>query len=66
MLNIYDALQGRPVVDKYLSVVGEVKEPVMLHVPIGTPVIDCVRAAEPQLADYALILGGPMMGRQLT
>ncbi len=66
MLNIYDALAGRPVVEKYLSVVGEVKEPVMLRVPIGTPVADCVRAAEPQIADYALVIGGPMMGKQLT
>ena len=28
---------GRPVVDKFLSVVGEVKEPVMLHVPWAPP-----------------------------
>ncbi|MGI6181296.1 MAG: 4Fe-4S dicluster domain-containing protein [Agathobaculum sp.] len=66
MLNIYDALAGRPVVEKYLSVVGEVKEPIMLRVPVGTPVEDCVRAAEPQIADYALVIGGPMMGKQLT
>lgn len=63
MLNIADALEGRPVVDKFLSVVGEVEEPVMLHVPIGTAVTDCVRAASPKISDYALILGGPMMGK---
>ena len=63
LLNIFDAIQGRPVVDKFLSVVGEVKEPIVFHVPIGTPILDCVRAAEPTISDYALILGGPMMGK---
>ena len=63
LLNIFDAIQGRPVVDKFLSVVGEVKEPIVFHVPIGTPILDCVRAAEPAISDYALILGGPMMGK---
>ena len=65
LLNIFDAIQGRPVVDKFLSVVGEVKEPILFHVPIGTPILECVRAAEPAIRDYALILGGPMMGKVL-
>lgn len=65
LLNIFDAIQGRPVVDKFLSVVGEVKEPILFHVPLGTSVLDCVRAAEPTIHDYALILGGPMMGKVL-
>ncbi len=63
MLNIAGALDGNPVVDKFLSVVGEVEEPVMLHVPVGTAILDCVKAANPRLSDYALILGGPMMGK---
>lgn len=66
MLGIAGALEGRPVVDKFLSVVGEVEAPVMLHVPIGTAVTDCVRAANPRLRDYGLILGGPMMGKPLV
>lgn len=65
LLNIFDALQGRPVVDKFLSVVGEVKAPIMLHVPVGTAITECVKAAEPTIGDYGLILGGPMMGKVL-
>lgn len=37
VLNIADALEGKPVTDKYLSVVGEVQRTSLLHVPIGTP-----------------------------
>ena len=66
LLNIMDALEGVPVTEKYLSVVGEVKEPILLKVPVGTALTACVAAAQPRLADYALIVGGPMMGKTLT
>lgn len=66
VLHVMDALEGKSVTDKYLSVVGEVKEPVVLHVPVGTPLKECVQTAEPNLADYGLIIGGPMMGRPLA
>lgn len=66
VLNIADALEGKPVTEKYLSVVGEVSRPLLLRVPIGTPVLECVEAAGPSLAEYSLILGGPMMGKQIT
>ena len=52
--------------EKYLSVVGEVKAPIMLHVPVGTAITECVAAAEPTIGAYSLILGGPMMGKPLT
>ncbi len=66
VLNVLDALEGKNVTDKYLSVVGEVKEPIMLHVPLGTSLRECVAAAHPTMSDYALIVGGPMMGKPLT
>ena len=66
LVHIYDAMNGVPVTDKYLSVVGEVERPLMLHVPIGTPLTDCIRAAVPKTEDFAVILGGPMMGRVVT
>ena len=49
LLNIFDALQGKNVTDKFLSVVGEVKAPIMLHVPVGTAITECVAAAEPTI-----------------
>lgn len=66
MLNLFHALHGGAVTDKYLSVVGEVKEPVMLKVPIGTAITECIAAAGVKLRDYGVILGGPMMGKTLT
>ena len=62
VLNIVDAFEGKPVTDKFLSVVGEVKHPVMLSVPLGTSVRACVEAACPTISNYAVIMGGPMMG----
>lgn len=64
VLGIYNAVTGqKKTTEKYLSVVGEVKEPVMLKVPIGTSIRECIQAANPTISGYAVILGGPMMGR---
>ena len=66
VLNIADALEGKAVTEKYLSVVGEVTHTMQLHVPIGTSVLECVRAAKPTISECALIMGGPRMGKRLT
>ncbi len=67
VIGVYDAVtSGRNVCDKYLSVVGEVQEPVMLKVPIGTSVRECIEAAHPVISDYRIILGGPMMGKVIS
>lgn len=66
MCNLYDALQGENVTWKYLSVVGAVKEPIMLYVPIGTHLTECIEKACPTISDYAIIVGGPMMGKVQT
>ncbi len=66
LLGVLDALEGQSVTEKYLSVVGEVKEPIMLKVPVGTALTECVAAAVPNFEDYGLIIGGPMMGKFFT
>ena len=67
MLNLYEAVnEGKPVCEKYLSVAGEVKAPLMLCAPIGTSVVECIEKAQPTLRDYVAIIGGPMMGRLVT
>lgn len=65
LLNVLDALEGVPVTQKILSVVGEVGEPLLFQVPVGTPLLQCVAAAGPTCARFGLIVGGPMMGKIL-
>ncbi|SHJ49626.1 Na+-translocating ferredoxin:NAD+ oxidoreductase RNF, RnfC subunit [Geosporobacter subterraneus DSM 17957] len=64
MINIYEALQGKPVTHKYIAVLGEVKDPKLLKVPVGTSAARCIAAAGgPLTEDYCVIMGGPMMGQ---
>ena len=64
---IYEAMEGRPFTQKYLTVTGEVKHPVIAKVPIGTPVVECLKlAGGPMLSDYVVVNGGPMMGKLMT
>ncbi|WP_432663250.1 4Fe-4S dicluster domain-containing protein [Wukongibacter baidiensis] len=64
MVNTFEALNGNPVIEKYVTVIGEVNTPCILKVPIGISVGKCIEAAGGSLLnDYAVILGGPMMGR---
>lgn len=64
VLNIYEAMNGTPVTEKYVSVLGEVNSPKIIKVPIGTSVLECIRAAGgASIKDFVLIMGGPMMGR---
>ena len=44
---------------------GAVKETKMFHVPLGTAVTDILKAVQIIPGDYAVILGGPMMGKML-
>lgn len=66
VLSIADALEGKPVAEKFLSVTGAVKTPVMCVAPIGTPVRDVLAKAELSVKDFAVISGGPMMGKMLS
>ena len=66
LLNIYKALKGSPVIMKHVTVAGEVRSPGVYIVPIGTRAIDCIAlAGGATVEDFAIIDGGPMMGRLL-
>jgi len=64
IVNIARAVDGQPVTRKYVTICGEVKEPVTTVVPVGTSIGDCLR----QLAggcttdDPVILTGGLMMG----
>lgn len=62
--NIYRALNGQPVTHKYVTVTGEVANPITLYAPIGITVSELISlAGGVTISDYAIVFGGPMMGR---
>lgn len=65
VLNIYYGTLGiKPVCEKYVTVTGAVKNPVTLKVPLGMTFEELIAlAGGTDLKEYALINGGPMMGK---
>ena len=64
MLNIYYAItEEKGVTHKYITVTGEVKNPITLRVPLGITVAEVLKlAGGTTIDDYTLINGGPMTG----
>ncbi len=62
--NVYRAVERDiPVIDKLVTVVGEVEHPITVRVPLGTSLKDVVAyAGEVTVKDPAYLVGGPMMG----
>lgn len=61
--NVYKALNKEPVTHKYVTVIGEVKTPITVLAPIGTPLENLIKMAGGiTISDPAYIIGGPMMG----
>ena len=67
MACIYDANSDIPFTYKYLTVNGEVKNPTVLRVPVGTSFQRCLELAGGALRErYFVVSGGPMMGAPMT
>ena len=62
--NVYRAVwENKPVTEKYVTVVGEVEQPITVRVPIGTRIRDVVAMAGKLTTKKPVyLLGGPMMG----
>lgn len=66
-LNMYRAMEGKSVTHSYVTVSGVVPHAVTLCVPVGMAMKEVVALAGiNDLTGYAVIDGGPMMGRVLT
>jgi Na+-translocating ferredoxin:NAD+ oxidoreductase RnfC subunit len=64
-LNIHRATQGKPVTRHYVTVTGEVAQPCLVDAPIGATAADLIAAAGGATVEpYAIVRGGPMMGRR--
>ena len=65
LVNIADAVEDIPVTHKLVTVTGEVKNPITIKVPVGTPMKLLIKEAggPDEGQGYALIEGGPAMGK---
>ena len=65
LAQVADALEGKPVTERLVTVAGEVAHPVTLKVPIGAPLGALVKAAggPDNLDGHTLIVGGPATGK---
>ncbi len=64
LLNISEALKGNNVINKFVTVNGEIKNPMTLAVPVGTPVSTLIDFCGGNTTDdFRVLDGGPMMGK---
>ncbi|MBP2636036.1 MAG: Respiratory-chain dehydrogenase domain 51 kDa subunit [Firmicutes bacterium] len=67
LINVAEALTGQPVIDKYVTVTGAVNKPATFKVPIGMAIRELIQlAGGATVANYAVVDGGPMMGKLTT
>jgi len=68
MLNAYNAIKNKkPVTSKYVTITGEVANPITVQVPLGITVKELVDlAGGATTKDPAFINGGPMMGKLVS
>lgn len=63
LANVAAAEEGRPVVDKVVTIAGAVRDPLTMRVPVGTSWSECCEAAGGiTVAKPWLFVGGLMMG----
>ncbi len=65
MLNTANAIKnGKPVTSKFITIAGEVKNPITVEAPLGITYGELIQlAGGATIDDYVIIAGGPMTGR---
>ena len=64
LFNMAEAVEGRPVTRKVLTVTGEVANPISCAVPVGITLRELIEiAGGPTIDDYTVFVGGLMMGK---
>ena len=55
---------NKPVIEKTIAVTGEIKKPMLVDVPIGISIKECLDACGgANNSEYHVVIGGPMMGK---
>lgn len=64
LFNIAHALNGTPVTDTWVTIGGDVPQPLTIHLPVGRPVRACVSLASTDCSPvtHLCLDGGPMTG----
>lgn len=66
MYETYRALENIPFIRKHVTVAGEVNDPTVIEVPIGTSIKECLALAGGVITTDCIVLsGGPMMGNAI-
>lgn len=67
VLNVYYAMQGKPVTYTYVTITGEVDKPATYKLPIGISYRDALKLCGAEnLEGKAAVDGGPMMGKVIS
>ena len=67
LFNISRAVRGEVVTDKFLTVAGEVHQPKVIKVPIGTRAEQVIEwAGGVKIGEWAVLCGGPNMGELIS
>jgi Na+-translocating ferredoxin:NAD+ oxidoreductase RnfC subunit len=66
LYSVANAMDGIPMIRKIVTVTGEVKNPSVIEVPVGTKIKACIdHCGGFAVSDPVVVVGGPMMGRFL-
>jgi len=63
LINLCEASEGKPVICRYVTITGAVKNPSTVEFPIGTSLMEAIQSVGGVTIDnYRILLNGPMMG----
>lgn len=63
MVNIAEAVNGKPVTERLVTLGGAVDRPKVASIPIGTAFSEIIPRLGVRIDDYVILVNGPMMGR---
>jgi Na+-translocating ferredoxin:NAD+ oxidoreductase RnfC subunit len=63
MANIADAVNGKPVTERIVTLGGAVTNPKVAFIPVGTAFSEIIPRLGVKIDDYVILVNGPMMGR---
>lgn len=59
-------LLGKPLIERYVSVTGDIDNPAVYKAKIGTPIKTLIECCDNNIADNQILLGGAMMGYPIS